>query len=81
FLAPSSPDTTNGLHTADTSASTANNLRKWRIASLALVASVAIAALYKTVNWDTLYLPNNHRTIFNATQGYTNETGHERGAT
>lgn len=81
FLAPPSPDTTNEFHTADIPASTANNLRKWRIASLAIIVSVAIAALYKTVNWSTLYLPNNHQTVFHTTQGYTNETGHERSAT
>ncbi len=81
FLAPPSPDTANESHAVDTPVSIANNLRKWRIASLAIVASVVIATLYKTVNWDTLYLPNNHQTVFHTTQGYTNETGHERSAT
>lgn len=42
---------------------------------------VIIIAIYKGVNWNTLYLPNNHQTAFNSTQGYTNETGHERSAT
>ena len=81
FLAATSPDTTNEFPTTDTPVKTANNLHNWRIASLALLVSVTIAVLYQTVNWNTLYIPNNHQTVFHTTQGYTNETGHERSAT
>src|SRR5690606_28981038 len=58
-----------------------NNSRKWRSISLVVLTLVAFAILYKTVNWHTIYLPNNHKTVFHTTQGYTNETGHERSAT
>lgn len=81
FLAPPSLDTANEFSAVETRAIKTNNLRKWRTTSLAIVVLVAIAALYKMVNWSTLYLPNNHQTVFHATQGYTNETGHERSAT
>lgn len=57
------------------------NSGKWRTASMAIVVLVAVAALFKSVNWYTLYLPNNHQTVFHTVQGYTNETGHERSAT
>lgn len=81
FLAPQSPDTTTETTKVKTPPLNTINVRKWRAVSLVIVALVAIAALYKAVNWSTLYLPNNHQTVFNTTQGYTNETGHERSAT
>lgn len=81
FLAPPSPETENESNAVETHVINADKLRKWRIASLTIVVLATIAALYKAVNWSTLYLPYNHRTIFHTTQGYTNETGHERSAT
>jgi len=81
FLAPALTDTANESNEVEALASNANNPRKWRSASVIIVVLVAIAALYKTVNWSTLYLPHNHQTVFHTTQGYTNETGHERSAT
>lgn len=81
FLAPPSPETVNGSSADATPSINTNNLRKWRITSVTIVVLIASTALYKTVNWSTLYLPHNHQTVFHITQGYTNETGHERSAT
>lgn len=81
FLAPPSPDAANEFAAVKTLPINMINPRKWRRVSLAIVVLVAIAAIYKTVNWNTLYLPNNHQIVFHTTQGYTNETGHERSAT
>ena len=81
FLAPLSPNAADESSTEKILANNTYNLRKWRIASVTIVVLIAIAALYKTVNWNTLYLPRHHQTAFHATQGYTNETGHERSAT
>jgi DNA-binding winged helix-turn-helix (wHTH) protein/Tol biopolymer transport system component len=80
FVAPPSSDTVNEANTTEPTVIT-NTLRKWRTASLTVVVLIAIATSYKTINWNTLYLPNNHQTTFHTTQGYTNETGHERSAT
>jgi len=81
FLAPHSPATTNESSGLVTPIVNTDNLRKSRIAGVTIIVLIAIAALYKTVNWSTLYLPRNHQTVFHTTQGYTNETGHERSAT
>jgi len=81
FLAPSSPAAANEFNTVEAHTSNTHNLRKWRTTSVAIVMFVVIAALYKMVNWNTLYLPRNHQIVFHTTQGYTNETGHERSAT
>ncbi|MDR7090089.1 winged helix-turn-helix domain-containing protein [Cellvibrio fibrivorans] len=81
FLAHALTDTTNEPSAVATQASNTHNLWQWRVAGAALVVLVAIAILYKTINWNTLYLPHNHQTDFHTTQGYTNETGHERSAT
>ena len=55
--------------------------KRWRAALGLLLLLGIISAAYKGINWNTLYLPNNHQTVFNSTQGYTNETGHKRSAT
>ncbi|HEY0892132.1 MAG TPA: winged helix-turn-helix domain-containing protein, partial [Cellvibrio sp.] len=81
FLAPPSPEAENESNAVETHVINADKLRKWRIASVTIVVLAAIAAVYETVNWSTLYLPHNHQTDFHTTQGYTNETGHERSAT
>lgn len=78
FIAPPTPDAANESSTNTTPSINTNNLRKWRIASVTIAVLVAIGALYKTVNWRTLYVSHNHQTVFYTTQGYTNETGHER---
>ena len=76
LASPLSPElTVNALSVNSTS------LRKWHQISLVALALVAFAILYKTVNWDTFYLPNQHKTAFHTIHGYTNETGHERSAT
>lgn len=81
FLAPPSPETENESNAVETHVINADKLRKWRIASLTIVVLATITTLYKAVNWGTLYLPHNHQTVFHTTQGYTNETGHERSVT
>jgi DNA-binding winged helix-turn-helix (wHTH) protein/WD40 repeat protein len=81
FLAPLSPETVNESSADATPSINTNNLRKWSITSVIIVVLIASTALYKTVNWNTLYVPHNHQTVFHTTQGYTNETGHERSAT
>lgn len=81
FLAATLTDTANESSEVETPVINRDNLRKWRSASVTIVVMVALVALYKTVNWSTLYLPHNHQTVFHTTQGYTNETGHERSAT
>lgn len=80
FLAPPSPNAADESSTEESLAANTHNLRKWRIASVTIVVLIAIALLYKTVNWNTLYLPRHHQTVFHTSQGYTNETGHERSA-
>lgn len=80
FVAPPSSNTVNAANTTEPPVIT-NTLRKWRTASVTVIVLIAIAASYKTINWNTFYLPNNHQTAFHTTQGYTNETGHERSAT
>ncbi len=54
---------------------------KWRTAIWTIVLLIALFAIYHGVNWSMIYLPENHKTIFQSTQGYTNETGHERSPT
>lgn len=85
FLGAHAPTQSSELTADEASAVQSNNLRnnsrKWRNISLVVLTLVAFAILYKTVNWHTIYLPNNHKTVFHTTQGYTNETGHERSAT
>jgi len=80
FLAPPSPGTANESSADVTPSINTNNPRKWRVASVAIVVLATIVVFYTTVNWSTLYLPHNHQTVFHTTQGYTNETGHERSA-
>lgn len=81
FLAPLLPDTMNESSAVETPSDNTKSMRKWRTPSLVIMVLIVIAALYKTVNWSTLYLPHNHHTVFHTPQGYTNETGHERSAT
>lgn len=81
FLAPPSLDAPNESSAVKTPPINRLNLRKWRAVSLTIITLAAVAALYKAVNWSTLYIPNDHQTVFHTTQGYTNETGHERSAT
>lgn len=81
FLSPTAPENTEINVAADTKVVPATNHHRWRIA-LGLLALLAIViTTYQGINWSTLYLPNDHQTVFHATQGYTNETGHERSAT
>jgi len=80
FLAPPSPGTANEPSADVTPSINTINPRKWRVASVAIVVLATIVVFYTTVNWSTLYLPHNHQTVFHTTQGYTNETGHERSA-
>ncbi|HSC69481.1 MAG TPA: winged helix-turn-helix domain-containing protein [Cellvibrio sp.] len=54
---------------------------KWQAAVLIIITLAVVATIFNAVNWSTIYLPNNHKTVFITTQGYTNETGHERSAT
>ena len=81
FLAPLLSDMADESSATESLTANTHKLHKWRIASVTIVVLITIAALYKTVNWNTLYLPHNHQTVFHTTQGYTNETGHERSAT
>lgn len=82
FLGALSPAQSPELTASEVTAINANNLNnKWRKIALIVLILVGFAVIYKTVNWHTIYLPNNHKTVFHTTQGYTNETGHERSAT
>jgi DNA-binding winged helix-turn-helix (wHTH) protein/Tol biopolymer transport system component len=78
FLETQTPVAANVSSNIKTITSNTNNLRKWRMASVTILVLIAITAIYKTVNWNTIYIPNHHRTVFHTTQGYTNDTGHER---
>lgn len=80
FLAPSSPETTDDIHAVDFPITKTNTHRQW-LPILGIALALALVAIYNAVNWHTIYIPNNHQTVFNTTQGYTNETGHERSAT
>ncbi len=81
FLTPLPSGTTSESYAVANQPNNRRNLRKWRIASMVALALLVIAVTYNTVNWHTVYLPHNHQTVFTTTQGYTNETGHERNAT
>ena len=54
------------------------NYKRW-FGAVLLFASLLIA--YYTINWSQVYLPIHHQIEFHNTQGYTNETGHERNPT
>lgn len=81
FLISSSTDTSDETNTLGSPASHARKHRKWLPALWIVFALMAVAAVYKEINWNTIYIPNKHQTVFSTTQGYTNETGHERSAT
>lgn len=81
FLSPTAPENTEIKVTADAQIVTITNRRRWRLALGSLVLLAIVVTTYKGINWNTLYLPDNHQTVFHSTQGYTNETGHERSAT
>lgn len=53
----------------------------WKTLLGLLLLLVLVIAGYREINWETIYLPGNHQTKFQNTQGYTNETGHERNPT
>lgn len=75
------PESTDIKLATDAPQAPANKPNRWRVAVGTLLLLAVVTAAYKGINWNTLYLPNNHQTVFNSTQGYTNETGHERSAT
>lgn len=54
---------------------------KWRPAIWTIIVLVILFATYDGINWNKIYLPVNHNTVFHTTQGYTNETGHEHSPT
>lgn len=81
FLAPSVQETANESSPPE---ATINSVRRIKTSHLMLAFAFVLfasAALYKSINWGSVQLPHHHRTVFNTTQGYTNETGHERSAT
>lgn len=81
FLTPIAPEASAAAVNSDTPHASTFNRARWAIA-LGLVALVVmVIATYRGINWNTLYLPTHHQTVFHSTQGYTNETGHERSAT
>ena len=80
-LASPSSSPANGADTTAPPSINTNNLHKWRTLSVPILILMATIAAYKEINWHTLYLPNKHQTVFTTTQGYTNETGHERNPT
>lgn len=53
----------------------------WRKFFLAVAVVFLIVGIYKGIEWDTFYLSRDHQTTFHTTEGYTNETGHERSPT
>lgn len=54
---------------------------KWRSAIWTMILLIVLFMIYHNINWSTIFLPDDHKTIFQTTQGYTNETGHERNPT
>ncbi|MCE3253568.1 MAG: transcriptional regulator [Cellvibrio sp.] len=81
FLTSPSPATAEETAAVDAPVVKADKYRKWLAALSMIFILIALAAIYKGINWHTIYIPNNHQTVFNTAQGYTNETGHERSAT
>jgi DNA-binding winged helix-turn-helix (wHTH) protein/Tol biopolymer transport system component len=81
FLTPVAPEIAAATATNDAPQANTPHRTRWAIALGLVVLVVIIAATYRGINWGTLYLPTHHQTIFQSTQGYTNETGHERSAT
>ena len=81
FLAHPLPDEVNASAVANRQAANINRLRRWRTAILTAVILAAVGIIFNTLEWSTLYLPSDHKTVFKSTRGYTNETGHEQSAT
>ncbi len=81
FLIQPLPDEVNLSTTAEHQPTPIKGLRKWRAAILTTLILVSLGIVYNTVHWHTLYLPSNHKTVFQSARGYTNETGHEQSAT
>ncbi len=87
FLTPASPETPDetkssvGTRLPEFLVADTKNHRKRLLVLRALLALIVVAIFYKGVNWHTLYIPNQHQTVFSTPQGYTNETGHERSPT
>ncbi|WP_049629518.1 winged helix-turn-helix domain-containing protein [Cellvibrio sp. pealriver] len=81
FLAHPLPDEVNASAVANRQAANINPLRLWRTAILTAVILAAVGIIFNTLEWSTLYLPSDHKTVFQSTRGYTNETGHEQSAT
>jgi DNA-binding winged helix-turn-helix (wHTH) protein/Tol biopolymer transport system component len=81
FLTPVAPEIAAATATNDAPQANTPHRPRWAIALGLVVLVVIIAATYRGINWGTLYLPTHHQTVFQSTQGYTNETGHERSAT
>ncbi len=81
FLAPSAPDIANESAALELTPINVKWRTKWHLLLGVVLFLLASAALYKGVNWNSTQLPHNHQTVFHTSQGYTNETGHERSAT
>lgn len=81
FLAPPIPDTANESAALASAPISVKRKTKWHLLLAVVLLLLASTALYKGVNWSNTQLPHNHQTVFHTTQGYTNETGHERNAT
>ena len=81
FLAPPIPEVANEPGLIETPPSNAKPMQKWHLMLALAIALVAAMALYKGINRHKVQLPHHHQTVFHSTQGYTNETGHERSAT
>lgn len=54
---------------------------RWRPITLGVLLLILLSPVYMGISWETLYLSESHKTEFHTTQGYTNETGHERSPT
>lgn len=81
FLAQETADSPNVATAIELGKAFASVQPKWRSATWTTIFLIALLSIYHSINWGTIFLPNDHKTIFQTTQGYTNETGHERNPT
>ncbi|PUA26557.1 MAG: hypothetical protein B0W54_22680 [Cellvibrio sp. 79] len=81
FLAPEVVDSPNVATAIELGKAFASVQPKWRPAIWTIILLIALFSIYHSINWSTIFLPNDHKTIFQTAQGYTNETGHERNPT
>ncbi len=81
FQPQGAPDSPNVATAIELGKAFASVQPKWRLAIGIIFLLTALFAIYHNISWSTIFLPNDHKTIFQTTQGYTNETGHERSPT